>query len=171
MPNAVFRMTYNESQNSLTLSFYPEGEAEESVKVNFLEMISQIKDEPTYTVNTQFSLSDELVEEFRQSMQKLFDPDYANGYLSEIYPESLPMYLDRQGLNEALGFEITDDLLDINGTDFILYEDEDESIVLRFEPYWGLYDYTHHYSGFLIIYTQDEYLYPYEFVHPSVKDY
>lgn len=171
MPNAVFRMTYNESQNSLTLSFYPEGEAEESVKVNFLEMISQIKDEATYTVNTQFSLSDELVEEFRQSMQKLFDPDYANGYLSEIYPESLPMYLDRQGLNEALGFEITDDMLDINGTDFILYEDEDESIVLRFEPYWGLYDYTHHYSGFLIIYTQDEYLYPYEFVHPSVKDY
>lgn len=158
---AVLQMNYNPEENTLLLSYYAETDqtSENSSDVDFYQMLEQINDnnpddhfpnDPV--VITDYNISEELMNIFRDSVYRYGHPD---GVLSweTYYPEFLSVYEDLDSICEKLGLDISTIELDVNGTQFVLYQDEDETLTLTFYQFWGLFDYDDQNAGFEIRYN------------------
>lgn len=164
---AVFRMTFNESDNSLVLSFYSyEDDVAQEGDVDFFGLLLDLekKDIAGYgsipVVYTDRHLSEEGVEILRKAVQQW--PDL-------VYPQQLPKELDAEGLLTALeemGVTISLKELSVNGTRFILYDQGNEKVSLYFHQFWGLYDYPREEAGFHIECELGGYYCIYEFQNP-----
>lgn len=183
---AVLRMNYNDDENTLLISFYLESDIANNTDadVDFYSLLEKIKEadrengenffEGTnllaiYSENmkmvTDLQISQEILDAFRLSADKMDHPD---GVLTwqTYYPPFLTLYENRFTIFEKLGLTQPEDYLDVNGTMFVLYEDDDEKLCLHFSPYWQLYDYQDEDPGFAIIYVRGSLAYDYRFVNP-----
>ena len=174
---AVFRINYNETENSLLFSFYvPEAASETSQSgVDFFGQLRALVDDQNMDwtplapkVITDTPISEEMMNEFRASCDRFLHPDGVVSW-ETYYPPGLSAYEDRFTIFEKLGITPPEDYLDVNGTKFILYEDGDEQLVLTFWQYWQLYDWNGFSSGgFMIEYYLDGVLTCfYEFANPE----
>ena len=170
---AVFQMVYNDEENTLTLSFYLEEDAHQDNAVDFFGLLAELESESYWDneiINpkryTEFTVSEEIMEQFRWSVYQRQHPDGVMTW-EWYYPESLPIYLDRFQLFAALDITPPEDYLDVNGTEFVLYEDGDEKLSLIFYKFWGLYDYPQDLSGFCILYETGGQTYSYDFYNPQ----
>lgn len=159
---AVFRMVYNDTENTLTLSFYLEEDVADAETVDFFSLLAQLDENAPATRYTEYQVSQALMDKFRQSAYKYDHPD---GILTwdAYYPEGFPLDLRYPQVFEALGIAPGEDCLDINGTVFVLYDSGGEQLMLTFYDYWGLYNYTGHDRGFYIQYYRDGRTYHYNF--------
>ena len=173
---AVFRINYNESENSLLFSFYvPEAASETSQSgVDFFGQLRELVDEKdgnwesvASKVITDRPISEEMMNEFRASCDRYLHPDGVVSW-ETYYPPGLSAFEDRFTIFEKLGITPPEDYLDVNGTKFILYEDDDERLVLTFWQYWKLYDWNGNSTGFMMEYYLDGVpICFYEFANPQ----
>ena len=108
------------------------------------------------------TVTEEVMEQFRNSAYRY---DHPNGIISweTYYPEGMTPYESKTAIFEWLGFTEPENYLDVNGTQFILYEDEDETLLLTFWQCWLLFDYNDFYAGFVIEYIHNDNVYDYQF--------
>ena len=158
---AVLQMNYNAEENTLLLSFYTQADqnTENHSDLDFYQMLAQINDnnpdnhypnDPV--VITEYTITEELMNIFRDSVYRYTHPD---GVISweTYYPEFLSVYEDLNTICKKLGLDISTTDLDVNGTQFVLYQDEDELLTLTFYQFWGLYEYNDRNAGFEIRYN------------------
>lgn len=160
--DAVLQMSYNEQENTLLLSYYAEKDVSGryDTNVDFYDLLAQLKDEnpdsryPDHPkVITDLTVTEEVVERFRSVIDR-----WPGGY-----PEGITWYENKTSIFECLGLTEPEDYLDVNGTQFILYEDEDEKLVLTFWQHWLLFDYQDYQAGFSVEYTLNGRVYEYSF--------
>lgn len=160
--DAVLQMSYNEQENTLLLSYYAEKDVSGryDTNVDFYDLLAQLQDEnpdsryPDHPkVITDLTVTEEVVNRFRSIIDR-----WPGGY-----PEGITRYENKTSIFECLGLTEPEDYLDVNGTQFILYEDEDEKLVLIFWQHWLLYDYQDYQAGFSIEYTVNGRVYNYSF--------
>lgn len=160
---AVLQMNYNAEENTLLLSYYMEDDlnTENSTNVDFYHLLAQFRnstpdsvfpEEPT--VITDLTVSQQIMEAIRDSAYRYHHPDGVITW-QKYYPPFLSLYEDRYSIFEKLGLFALQEL-DVNGTQFILYEDTDEKLELIFYQCWGLFDYDDHNAGFELRYHNEE---------------
>lgn len=158
---AVLQMNYNPEENTLLLSYYFEADqnTENTSDIDLFRTLAQLRDKnpdnhypDQPVVVTDITISDEIMDLFRDGAYQYLHPD---GVISweKYYPEILDIYEDLDSICEKLGLDISTTDLDINGTQFILYQDDDETLTLTFYQFWGLFDYNDHNAGFEIRYN------------------
>lgn len=148
--NAVFKMNYNENDNTLSLSFYKTDEVKASVEnKDFYSLISEIfeidhESKPTDLrmdcgkIITDYTISESVLEAFRQYVIEYKKHEWV-GDPSEIYPLGLNPSDKYQDVLEKLGITPNIDYIDMNGTCFILYEDEDERVEFYIGKFMPIY--------------------------------
>lgn len=174
--SAMLQMNYNPEENTLLLSFYVEAEqnTENTSDVDFYDLLMQLNDkDPSNhfpenpTIITDYTVSEEIMDAFRDSMHRYLNP---NGVISweTYYPEFLSIYEDLDSICKKLGLDFSEIMLDVNGTQFVLYQDEDEKLTLTFYQFWGLFDYDDFSAGFEIRYNDTEV--QFTFLTPSSEE-
>lgn len=169
--DAVLQMSYNEQENTLLLSYYAEEDVTSKYEsnVDFYGLLAQLQDDdpdsmyPSHPkVITDLTVTEEVMEQFRNSAYRYDHPD---GVISweTYYPECLTLYESTNTIFGCLGLTEPEHYLDVNGTQFVLYEDEDEKLVLTFWRCWLLFDYQDADAGFTIEYSGNGRKYYYSF--------
>ena len=170
--DAVLQMSYNEQENTLLLSYYAEEDAENryATNVDFYDLLAQLQDQNPNSfhpnnskVITDMTATEEIMELFRSSAYRYDHPDGIL-YWENYYPEGVSLYQNKSTIFECLGLTEPENYLDVNGTQFLLYEDEDEKLDLIFWEGWLLFDYQDHDAGFHIEYTANGKVYEYSFI-------
>lgn len=179
--DAVLQMSYNEQENTLLLSYYAQEDVTDryDTDVDFYDLLSQLQDghQDEYLatmypdhpkVITDVTVTEEVMEQFRNSAYRY---DHPNGVISweTYYPEGITVYENKSTIFECLGLPEPENYLDVNGTQFVLYEDEDEKLQLTFWKCWLLYDYQDTDAGFSIEYTANGSVYEYRFVNEETS--
>ena len=179
--DAVLQMSYNEQENTLLLSYYAQEDVtgRYDTDVDFYDLLSQLQDgyQDEYLgtmypdhpkVITDVTVTEEVMEQFRNSAYRY---DHPNGVISweTYYPEGMTVYENKSTIFECLGLTEPENYLDVNGTQFVLYEDEDEKLQLTFWKCWLLYDYQDTDAGFSIEYTVNGRVYEYRFVNKEAS--
>ena len=102
------------------------------------------------------------MEHFRDSAYRY---DHPNGIIHwyTYYPELFTPHTNRSQIFESIGLTEPEAYLNVNGTQFVLYEDEDEKLLLTFYKYWLLFDYDDQNAGFMIEYISEGKNYYYTF--------
>lgn len=151
--NAVLKMNYNKTENTLVLSFYSSDEVRDEREVkDFYSLIAQSDYDHTIT-------DDEGIWEQENRFGKVFNVtvdesvvnairQYAVDYdkyewghdPSVIYPLGFTPEDKHRDVLRKLGITPPDDYIDMNGTCFVLYEDEDERIELIIGRFLPIYD-------------------------------
>ncbi|MBR6563314.1 MAG: hypothetical protein IKK70_05195 [Clostridia bacterium] len=151
--NAVLKMNYNEADNTLVLSFYSSAEVRDEYEPkDFYSLIAQSDYDHTIT-------DDEGILEQENRYGKVFNVkvdeavvnairQYAVDYdkyewghdPSVIYPLGYTPEDKHSDVLRKLGITPPDDYIDMNGTCFVLYEDEDERIELVIGRFLPIYD-------------------------------
>lgn len=169
--DAVLQMSYNEEENTLLLSYYVRRSER---GVDFYDLLEQIPAGSEYytptdpVVRTDLSVTENVMAAFRESAYRFDHPDGVL-YWYSYYPEFMTQFEDRSTIFGCLGLTEPEDYLNAQGTRFVLYEDEDEKLVLNFWQGWLLYDYQDWYSGFDIQYTVGGKVYHYEFLQEAAR--
>lgn len=170
-PDAVLQMSYNAPENTLLLSYYIQKDVATAydADVDFYSLLAQLQDEDSESMYPDqpkmirnMTVTEEVMERFRNSAYRYDHPD---GIISweTYYPEGLTPYESKTTIFEWLGFTEPENYLDVSGTQFILYEDEDETLLLTFWQSWLLFDYDDFYAGFVIEYIRNGNVYEYQF--------
>jgi hypothetical protein len=170
--DAILQMSYNEQENTLLLSYYAQEDVtnQYDTDANFYDLLAQLQDknpESMYPdhpkVITDLTVTEAMMEKFRDSAYRY---DHPNGVISweTYYPEGLTAYENKATIFEYLGLTEPEDYLDVNGTQFVLYEDDDEKLLLTFWQCWLLYDYQDWETGFSIEYRANGKIYDYQFI-------
>ena len=170
-PDAVLQMSYNAQENTLLLSYYIQQDVTTAydTDVDFYSILGQLQDEDPESlypdhpkVIRDMTVTEEVMEQFRNSAYRY---DHPNGIISweTYYPEGMVPYQSKTAIFEWLGFTEPKNYLDVNGTQFILYEDQDETLLLTFWQSWLLFDYQDFYGGFVIEYIHNDNIYDYQF--------
>lgn len=169
--DAVLQMSYNEQENTLLLSYYIQEDITSpyDTNVDFYDLLAQLQDEDPESMYPDYpkmirdmTVTEEVIEQFRNSAYRY---DHPNGILSweTYYPEGMTPYQSKTSIFEWLGFTEPENYLDVNGTQFVLYEDEDETLLLTFWQSWSLFDYDDFHAGFVIEYIANGSVYEYQF--------
>jgi hypothetical protein len=162
-PNAILQMNYSEEENILLLSYYVDTDisTEHKSNVDFYELVEKTENREFWVafpknpvVITDYTISEELMDAFRESAYHYNHPDGVITW-ETYYPPFLSLYEDRTSILEKLGLP-ADVELDVNGTKFILYDQNGERLELIFYMFWGLFDYDDHNAGFEIHYYGKE---------------
>lgn len=170
--DAVLQMSYNEQENTLLLSYYAEEDVTNryDTDVDFYDLLAQLQDQNPESMYpdhpkmiTDLTVTEEVMEQFRDSAYRY---DHPEGVITweTYYPEGMTVYENKSTVFECLGLTAPENYLDVNGTQFVLYEDEDEKLLLTFWQSWLLFDYQDLEAGFSIEYTVDDKVYNYRFV-------
>lgn len=166
--NAVFKMNYNEEDNTLALSFYKSDEviASDDTK-DFYSLISQIDYNPdlmadedilaqerTYGQTFKVDADEEIIEAIRGYVEEYEKYEWGHDP-SVIYPLGFTPEDKYQDVLRKLRITPPDDYINMNGTCFILYEDEDEKIEFVIGRFFPIYDPPEDYfnNGLTILYT------------------
>lgn len=169
--NAVLQMSYNEQENTLLLSYYTREDVTSpyDTDVDFYGLLEELQDENPETmypdhpkVVTDLTVTEEVIEKFRNSAYRYDNPD---GVISweTYYPEGMTYSENKSTIFACLGLKEPENYLNVNGTQFLLYEDEDEKLFLTFWQSWLLFDYQDWEAGFSIEYHSGGKVYDYQF--------
>lgn len=166
--NVVLQINYHPEENTLLISYYIPEDVPDQDTVDFYSLLAQVKpddgslgpDDPD--VITDLQVTEDIIEQFRESAYRYDHPDGII-YWQNYYPAFISRCENRHSIFQCLGLTEPEDYLEMNGTKFILYEDEDEQLALVFWEYWPLYDYEDWDAGFHIEYTVSGKIYYYEF--------
>lgn len=162
---AVFRMLYNDAENTLTFSFYLEEDLSgiRDYAVDFYGLLAEYKGYGNPTIMpkqfTQYQVGEEVMDLFRASV-------YQHGASwRHNRPEGLPITADLDQVMAVLGFTLPEDYLSVHGSVFVLYREGYEKLTLCFRDGWGLYNYTIDDRGFYIVYQKGNQKFTYPFDH------
>lgn len=162
--NAVFRMIYKEAENTLLFTFYVDEDAaaEDEEAVDFFGAVEAYDPDGEYgKVYTNLKVGDAIVELFRS---KAAIWEGGGNMTPSFYPYGFTPDDDIDSVCQKLGITLpTEDYLDVNGTQFILYQDEDETLSLIFKKGWVLYDFPEEDAGIMIEYIQNGEIHYYNF--------
>lgn len=166
--NTLFKMNYDEEENTLALSFYKSEEVKTSGESkDFYSLIAQIDYDPdltddedilaqdrSYGKTFNVAVDDEIIEAIRQFAVEYEKYDWGHDP-SVIYPLGFTQNDKHEDVLRKLGITPPEDYLDMNGTKFILYEDEDERIEFIIGRFFPIYDPPEDYfnNGLEIRYT------------------
>lgn len=166
--NAVFEMNYNEEENTLALSFYKSDEVMASDESkNFYSLIAQIDYNPdlltdeeilaqdrTYGQTFKVDVDEEIIEALRGFVEEYEKHEWGHDP-SVIYPLGFTPEDKYEDVLRKLKITPPDDYINMNGTCFILYEDEDEKIEFIIGRFFPIYDPPEDYfnNGLMIRYT------------------
>lgn len=146
--NAVFRMVYNDTENTLTFSFYLEKNVIQSSPKDFFGLLAKLGGGSYYENGqpagvkhfTGYQVSEDVMDEFRQSAYD-YDHIYGIKHPELYYPKSFPMDIKAAQLFQVLGIAPPEGFLYVDGTQIVLYDIGDETLTLNFyDTYLGLYD-------------------------------
>ena len=130
-------------------SFYKNDEVKASEEnKDFYSLISEIDDnlmefyqpELCGKLITDYTISDFVLNAFREYVIEYEKYEWNGHDPIDIYPLELNYSDKYQDVLEKLGITPTIDYIDMNGTCFILYEDEDERIEFYIEKWMPIYD-------------------------------
>ncbi len=167
--NAVFKMNYSEKENTLTLSFYKSDEVQPTEETkDFYSLISEINNDSLQfyeasecgKVIENIQIDKAVLEAIRQYAIDYKTVDWGHDP-SVLYPLGFTPQDKHQDVLRKLGVTPPDDYIDMNGTCFVLYKDEDESIEFFIDKYMPIYDPPEDYfnNGLCIIYKKDGRIY------------
>ncbi len=151
--NAVFKMNYNEEDNTLTLSFYKSDEVMASDESkDFYSLISQIDYNPdlmtdeeilaqdrSYGQTFKVDADEEIIEAIRGFVAEYDKHEWGHDP-SVIYPLGFTPEDKYQDVLRKLRITPPGEYINMNGTCFILYEDEDEKIEFIIGRFFPIYD-------------------------------
>ena len=162
-------MSYQETENTLLISYYFKEDLPTYAEsdVNFYKTIAKL---PAYhestspiptnpTVIDTLKISEEVMDVFRKAASNYHNVPSEDLKLSELCPYNTT----RAEIFGYLGLTEPENYLDVNGVEFILYEDDDETLILTIWEGWPLYDYQGWYCGFSITHTINGIPYDYVF--------
>lgn len=171
--DAVLQMSYHPQENTLLLSYYVREDVASpyDTDVDFYSILGQLQDDdpeslyPDYPkVITDMTVTEEVMEQFRNSAYRYDHPDGTISWKT-YYPEGMTPYESKAAIFQWLGLQEPENYLDVNGTQFVLYENRDEKLILTFWQSWLLFDYDDSHAGFVIEYIQNGNVYEYQFYH------
>ena len=172
--NVVLQMSHDPRDNTFLISYYLGEDVPETEPVDFYNLLGQLQPNPNFPEPanpnriTALTVSEDIMDAFREGAYRYDHPDGVI-YWYTYYPDFLTFYEDRHSIFSCLGLTEPEDYLAVNGTEFILYENENEQLRLIFWEDWLLYDYTDWHSGFHIEYSVGSRVYRFEFLHPNAQ--
>ena len=141
--DAVFKMNYNENENTLTLSFYKTNEVRtnEDTK-DFYFLVGQLEDtkyvynpesdaeEPVYEIEFYVNVDEFVIEAFRQYVIDYKTVDWGHDP-SVIYPLGLTTKDTYEQVMQKLGVTSPEKYISMNRTRVVLYSGNNETLELR----------------------------------------
>ncbi len=142
---AIFNMNYNETENTLTLSLYKSDDVKDNAKdVDFYALMAEnrfILNQGTELGKTyNVSIDESVLEEIRQYVASMKSGQVGNDPDGERVL-GITAKDKHQDVLRKLGITPPDeDYINMNGTCFVLYEDEDERIEFAIGQFLPMYD-------------------------------